>query len=245
MSWNYRNTIAVGVLILLILQGCEPDACFHAAGNADSKEVYGPDFWSLKVESMMHVILVDDTSSFVRFEGGSKVLPYVEVQREGSTLILTHSNSCAFFQDYQKIKAYVHTKTVHEVHLLTDCKLESQGTLSQELFITAEGKVAEINIRQQAARLWFYNLNTTAGKYTFSGYVDRLDFMASYTGQFNLEGLQFREGLLDNASISDIYANPLENLHVKIRNKGNVYYRGTPEIVLDTLLGTGEVRRWE
>ena len=53
MSWNYRNTIAVGVLILLILQGCEPDACFHAAGNADSKEVYGPDFWSLKVESMI------------------------------------------------------------------------------------------------------------------------------------------------------------------------------------------------
>jgi hypothetical protein len=46
---------------------------------------------------------------------------------------------------------------------------------------------------------------------------------------------------IKNSSIGDMHVNPIEKLTVEIHNKGNIYYSGSPEIIVDSISGSGKL----
>ena len=47
--------------------------------------------------------------------------------------------------------------------------------------------------------------------------------------------------IINNSTIGDIYVRADELLRVQIHNKGNVYFYGSPEIIIDSISGTGQL----
>jgi hypothetical protein len=230
--------------IVLLVSACEMDSCLHGTGENSRIKVETGFFETLKVQGILHVILVQDTMCFVEFEGGDKVLKYISAENSDSTVWLNNTNSCFYLRDYEKAKAYVHFTHLNKIDLFEVCKVESSAALDSLYYMTVQGLMAEINIELNTDRFGFYNNTTTGGVYTFRGYCDRLTLSGYYTAKINTEGIVARSFSVNNSALSDIYVSATEFLKVQIHNKGNIYYSGSPQIVIDTIAGSGRLLPW-
>ena len=236
--------IIVIIYTLLLGVSCEGDRCFHSVGTEEKLWVETGYFQKMNVKGMLHIFLVEDTACFVEFEGGSNVLEYVSAVNTDSLLELYNTNACAFFRDYEKIRAFVHYQRLDRVDILEVCELESLDSLREIGSMTAQGDMAEINIMLDCRNFSFYNHRTTGGVFTFSGSVDRGYFLGFYTAKFVFEDLVVRDLYLMNSSLSDMYVNATERLEVRILHRGDIYYSGSPEIIIDSLSGSGRLLPW-
>jgi hypothetical protein len=223
---------------------CETDSCLHGTGENSTIIVETGFFESLKVQGILDVILVQDTTWFVEFEGGDKVLEYVSAENINSTIWLNNTNSCFFLRDYKKVIAYVHFTHLNKIDVFEVCKVESKNVLDSLYYMTVQGPMAEIDIELNTDRFGFYNNGTTGGIFNFSGNCDRFQISGFYTAQINTTNLTARDYFVNNSSLSDIYVTATEILTVQIQNKGNIYYSGSPQIVIDTITGTGRLLPW-
>ena len=229
----------------LFLSGCEPDRCFHSTGPDTQREIETGFFNKMNVYGIFNIILVEDSSCYVEFEGGEKMLEYVEAKTTDSILRLDNYNSCFFLRDYEKVKAYVHFRTLNKVNLFEVCKIVSYDSLTALRSLTMQAEIAEVDLLLNTENFSFYNNRTTGGIYTFSGYADNCWISGYYTAKFSLENLVSRYYYVNNSSLSDMYINATERLTVKILHDGNIYYSGSPEIVIDSLSGNGRLLPWE
>ncbi len=229
---------------IFYIQGCETDRCFHGTGTNTKMRITTGYFDTLNVMGLFHIILVQDSINYVEFEGGEKVLEYVNATNSDSTLFLENSNSCFFFRDYEKIKAFVHFQTLSKLNIYEVCELESYDSLTALRSVTMQADMAEISLLLNVENFSFYNNRTTGGKFTFTGKVDRCRISAYYTAKYITRDLFVRDFYVNNSSLSDMYVNATERLQVKILHKGNIYYSDSPEIVIDSLSGTGQLIPW-
>ena len=229
---------------LFFLAGCEPDRCFHGTGTETQIEVETGFFDKMNVYGLFTIILVEDSSCYVEFEGGEKMLEYVEAKATDSVLRLDNYNSCFFLRDYEKVNAYVHFQALNKVNLFEVCKLVSYDSLTAFRSLTMQAEMAEIDLLLNSESFSFYNNRTTGGIYTFSGYADHCRISGFYTAKFTLEDFVARDYYVNNSSLSDMYVNATERLTVKILHDGNIYYSGSPEIIIDSISGNGKLLPW-
>jgi hypothetical protein len=244
-NWkNIKYSLIILAIGLLYLAACDTDSCLHGTGEKTSVKIETGYFGTLKVQGIFRMILVRDTTCFVEFEGGSKVLQYVSAENSESTLWLNNTNRCSFFRDYEKVIAYVHFRHLNKIDLYEVCKVESQGAIDSLDFITVQGPMAEINIVFNTNHFNFYNNRTTGGLYTFSGICDRFRLSGYYIAKINTDSLVARDMYVNNSSLSDIYVDATELLTVQLLNRGNIYYKGSPQIVIDSISGSGRLLPW-
>jgi hypothetical protein len=240
--------INIGLYILAIslacMTACDSDSCLHGTGEKSTIRIATGFFETLNVQGILDIILVQDTTCFVEFEGGDKVLEYASAVNTESAVWLNNSNRCFFLRDYEKIKAFVHFTHLNKIDLFEVCKVESRGALDSLSYMTVQGPMAEVDITFNTDRFGFYNNQTTGGLYTFRGICDKLYLGGYYTAKINLADLMVREMNLNNSSLSDIYVNASELLTIQIHNKGNIYYSGSPQIVIDSVSGSGRLLPW-
>jgi hypothetical protein len=223
---------------------CDSDPCLHGSGDNTVIRAETGYFKRVKILGIFNVTLVQDSVSYLEFEGGDKMLEQASFNNEEEVLSLTNSNRCSFLQDYQKIEAFVHFTKLEGIDLMEVCKVESQGRLDSLSSMTVQGAMAEVNIVLNTQGFRFYNNHTTGGLYTFYGSCDRVSISGYYTAKFNTEELSAREVYINNSSLSDFYITASEILTVEIHNKGNIYYRGSPAIVIDSVSGSGQLLPW-
>lgn len=229
---------------LILMTGCETDSCLHGTGENEHITIETGFFETLNVQGILHVILVQDTTCFVEFEGGDKVLEYVSAENINSAIWLSNTNSCFFLRDYEKVKAFVHFTHLNKVDLFEVCKVESKNVLDSLYSMTVQGLMAEIDLELNTDRFGFYNNGTTGGLYSFRGKCDRISIRGFYTAKINTAELTARDYYVNNSSLSDVYVDATEILRVQIHSKGNIYYSGSPQIVIDTITGTGRLLPW-
>jgi hypothetical protein len=229
---------------MLVFTGCEIDRCFHGTGKAMHLEISTGYFDELNIDGLLHVILIEDSVNYVEFVGGEKVLDYVGAENIDSALWLTNTNSCFFLRDYEKIKVLVHYQFLQMLNIYNVCKLESYDSLSSLRSMTAQSEMAELNLLLNCEHFSFYNHRTTGGNYVFSGRVDRCWIRGYYIARFEMKNLVARDFYVNNSSLSDMYVNATERLEVQLIGSSNIYYSGSPQIVIDSINGSGQLIPW-
>ena len=61
------------------------------------------------------------------------------------------------------------------------------------------------------------------------------------TALFKMDELECKKARVINYSVIDMKVNVVEELKVEIYNSGNIYYKGNPEIIIDTMSSSGKV----
>ncbi len=239
-----NNIILLAITGLFFIIACESDRCFHGTGQITSRRFETEYFCKMGVQGLFNIVLIEDSLCYVEFEGGEKVLDYVDANNIDSVLWLDNYNHCFFLRKYDRIKAYVHFQKLDRLDLFEVCKVESYDSLTAFQYMTVQGEMAEMNIILNCERFSFYNHRTTGGDFSFSGNVDRCWISGYYTAKFTMDELVVRDFFVRNSSLSDMYVNATERLRVEILHHGNIYYSGTPEIIVDSIAGTGQLLPW-
>jgi hypothetical protein len=243
-----RSLIKILLYLLpwLIMQvGCDNDPCLHGTGEEIVVSVSTGYFRNVEVYGIFDVILKEDTMSFVEFRGGEEVLKYVEAAVNDSLLRLYNNNSCFFLRSYKRIRATVHYQDIDKFIVKVTSHVSSDGPVSHINSIQVHGEMAEIDIELASDNFLFYNHTTVGGIFIFKGYCDHCNISNYYTANCDISGLSVHSFYVTNASLCDLYVNADEFLQVRILNKGNIYYSGSPEIVIDTISGSGRLLPWE
>jgi hypothetical protein len=223
---------------------CEPDSCLRGKGDPISFIIQTSEYDTMVVAGMFHVYLVEDTLSYVEFQGGENELTVVGAEVRDSCLWLENSNGCFLRSDYEKIKAYVHLRHVRGIHINEVCSIESADSLITLRWIALHSEMAILDIKLNSEGFLFYNHVTSGGIYKFSGHVDRCKLDVHFSAQCDFGELKAREFIAANSSVSDFHINAEEKLKVRIFSSGNIYYSGSPEITIDTIAGTGRLLPW-
>ena len=217
------------------------DKCWHGTGQNTSRIFETGYYNKANARGMFEIILVQDSVYYIELQGGDKVLGYAEVSIIDSSVYFDNLNECYFLRDYEKIKCYLHYAGNLQLNLFETCKVTSQNPVTTSLILTVPAEMAEVNILLDNSHFHFYNHKTTGGSYTFRGFSDRCIISGYYSARFVLSDLTSREMHINNSSIGDMHVNANELLEVEIHNKGNIYYSGSPEIVIDSISGSGKL----
>ncbi len=239
-----KNAILIflnSCLAIVLCTSCEMGNCLHGTGKK-TKQVYETGYFrEVNARGMFEIILVQDSFYYIELEGGDKVLEYTGVKNIDSILYLDNSNDCFFLRDYEKIKCYVHFTDYFVISLFDVCKVTSQHPITSNLTMIVPAEMAEVDIQLDNPHFHFYNHRNTGGSYTFRGFCDWCVISGYYAAKFDLSSLMTREMNINNSTIGDIYVRADELLRVQIHNKGNVYFYGSPEIIIDSISGTGQL----
>lgn len=226
-------------LFLVFCNSCDMDKCLHGSGN-NTKQIYETGYFrEVNARGIFEIVLVQDSIFYVELEGGDKILEYIQVRTTDSVLNLDNSNDCSYIRNYERIKCFLHYSDNLRLSLFDVCKLTNQTPITSNFSLAVPADLAEVDIEMNNSHFQFYNNGNTGGTYTFRGYSDLCEISGHYTARFILSDLISREMYINNSSTGDMHVNATEFLAVQIHNKGNVYYTGSPEIVIDSVSGTG------
>lgn len=241
---NMKRTLSTYTVLFvsaILFMACESNGCFEKSGREVSEEIHVDRYSELNVYGMFQVVLMPDTADYVEFVTRESVLPQLSAEVEDEILILHNSFNCFYQRDYGKVKAFIHFSDLRRISLYEPCLLTTDHPLENTISLVVQAEMAEVDMVINAERFYFYNHMTTGGKYTFQGTADYSSIAGYYTAQFNIEKFEVRHLKLNNSSIGDMYANARERLEVEIHHRGNIYYTGSPEIVVDSISGSGQL----
>jgi len=228
-----------------IFSKCRPDECFKGAGSDSQKHIETGFFKEVNIYGIFDVLLVEDTSYYVEFEGGENMVEQASANNTDSVLFIDNSNSCYFLKDYQKIKLYLHFNTVNAVYVKDACTIRTEKPITNIFRLIDEGQVADIDIELNNDHFFFYNHKTSGGKYIFRGWCTNCIIYGYYMGQVDASNLNTGNINIENHSVTDYYVRAEETVHAEIHNSGNIYVYGNPVIFVDSIQGSGKVIKVE
>jgi hypothetical protein len=220
---------------------CKPDECFNGVGSEGIMHVETGYFKDVNFNGMFDVTLVQDSVSYVEFEGGKSMLQYVKAENTDSVLWIDNSNNCLFLKDYKKIKLSVHFNNVNQFSFIEPCKVRSLNPLTDDFTLIAPAQITDLDIELNNNHFAFYNNSNTGGNFVFRGKCTASYIMGYYTARVDASQLITNTMYIENHSVVDYYVRAEEILHIQIFNRGNVYYYDDPKVFTDSITGTGKV----
>ncbi|MBN1952871.1 MAG: DUF2807 domain-containing protein [Bacteroidales bacterium] len=234
----------LGMLVVLSITACSDEFLTEHPGDLAEIGVSPDDFRTLKVDGIFNVYLIEDTFNFVVFTGGMRELGQVEGIVIDSCLILYNNNTSFLKPSGARVNAYVHFTDLRYLRILEPSKITGQGSISSLKGISKDTYIADIDVELNCPRFLFYDTHMSAGTLKVSGSVGKCKFILHYAIQTDFTSLKTSELVVENKSKQDVYVNVEEELTARIFDEGNIFYSGSPRLILDTAIGTGRLLPW-
>ena len=227
---------------LLFFSTCKPDSCLHGDGENTTLHMETDSFSYVSLRGMFDVVMVQDTTYYVEFEGGSQALEYVQTNNDGKNLTCYNTNNCAFLRGYKKIKLYIHFVSIKRMDVFETCKITSQIPITSDFYFTVQADMADVDLLVDCDRLNFWANMTSGGVYKFRGRCNYARLEGYYAAKIDSKELNADQLFIKNFSVADFDVFAGSKLTAEIHNKGNIYYSGTPSVIIDTVnTGSGKL----
>ena len=235
-------------MLMLLLVACKkaPErVCWKATGAIENLIVPLSSFQYLSIHPHIEVALLQDSLNYVEWQAGSNLLSFLSAEVKSDTLLLHNKNGCRFLR-YQngKVKAVVHFTSLKELHLANSEAVRTVKTwLANDLLIYLKEGVGSVNLALNAQKAIIRN-NYGWQTLRLSGNVAAL--FVDLDGSASLQA----PSLMVQDSISFRSTSPLSSwvrsgqlkLKAQLYGAGDLYYTGTPLVLLKTEYSTGKVR---
>ncbi len=238
------------ILLLPILFSCQKTLdCFSGSGKEVVIEQTLANFDSLMVADVFDVHLIQDTINQIKIEGHKKFAESVSFNISDNTLVLKSDHKCKFSKpEKDKISVFLRVKKICKIRLTASSKLFSDNVLENdnEIGLVSLTKYTEADLKLNCKVFYFWNMHLNGGKIKLSGQVDRLKLWNTSLNSVDAKDLIAKNVLVSNNSKADCTVRVLNKLDCTIKNTGNVYYYGNPEVVnLNDSVGKGKLIRIE
>lgn len=230
-----------GFAVFLLFSTCEIDRCLQSAGHEVNQVFELDTFDVLEIAGVFDFELVQDTSLYMEVITGENILNHIEVDNSNDSLVIYNYNKCAWFKGYKRPHIRLHFPELERINVLESCYLFSRDTITSKMRIAIKTNLAETNLILNSEGLFFITYNSTGGVYKFSGKVEKMYMAGHYNNINDASELQVNYAEVINKSITDYKVWVDKRLDVTLLNTGNIYYKGNPEINIDSVRSTGKL----
>ena len=237
-----QKIIIAGIFtITLLSSSCNRDRCFYGAGKEVQTELLRERFNEIHVCGTFNIELVQDTTYFVEGIGGSNVLDNLELDVKNDTLTMYNYNNCFWFREYKRPHIRIHFSDIKRINLYETSYVYSNDSITDDFWLTIQTMLAEVDLLLNNQNFFFYVHHVTGGKYTFRGKTAKLYLDGYYSSVYDASGLESKVATVKNHSIADYKVWVTDEFHAEVYNRGNIYYKGSPTVYIDTIASTGKV----
>ncbi len=171
--------------------------------------------------------------------GGRYVLQ-VEAGKQQSLAIITDSNIASHIATQVKDGVlFIRSKKGYQLNPSQPIVVDV--TLPEIKGIHVDG-ASQVKVAGISSKVFTYRSSGTS-KAELSGQADLLSIHLSGTGQVNAANLKANDVAVVTSGTSNVRVHAVKELHVKISGTGAVIYSGSPEIIKESISGTGTVRK--
>lgn len=230
--------ILIFIIGLIVLTACgsgdEPDTVVHTVAP----------FESIVINSSFQIYLQEGTTYTVRVKGDPDRLPQISVEVTNNVLRLTDNNTLKWLAPRSnKIELVITAPAFGSMEVNQTCLIETMVPLTTGLALNMgnSAKLVEANLAFNGGSFYYWNNYQCGGKITLTGNTSSLQLFSYATMAIDASALETEFALIENNSKGDLQVNATGHLEYSIRNLGNIYYRGNPEIVAREITSTGRL----
>jgi hypothetical protein len=243
------NIVFISALVYLVL-GCSKDNtfdCFKSTGEImlESREV--PFYHTIEVHDNINLFLTQDSLvSSLEVEAGENLLPGIMTEVNDDILFISNDNRCNWVRPFDvPINVYITFTKLDSVdfHAAGDLTFNNPWKNDSIQFDVWEGAgVIDLKLDVSKSKVYVHygvtslNLSgeSVVSYISNKGYgpVDALNLNTEFT-------------FMSTSSPNDCFVMVHNELGVTINNIGNVYYKGNPGIINQSLSSSGKLIRLE
>ncbi|GAA4277126.1 head GIN domain-containing protein [Aquimarina mytili] len=239
------------ILLSFLVFGCNSEDasdCFQRTGDIIKTEVEVSDFTKILVNPNVELILKQGEITSVIIETGDNLLNEVSAIVEGEELVLSDTNDCAFFRDFNQTKVFVTAPNITSIRSATQFNVSSNGVLnydslslfSEDFNETGGNTNGIFNLDVNSKTLSVVGNNIAS--FFISGTVEMLNVnLASGTGRFEGADLVSEHVTIFHRGTNKIIVNPQQSIRGEIRSTGDVISINQPAIVEVEQFFTGKL----
>ncbi|EZH74551.1 hypothetical protein ATO12_12345 [Aquimarina atlantica] len=254
MSKSFLKHIVVrciGIWVVLFLFGCDSENasdCFQRTGTIVRKEIEVSDFTRILVNPNIELIIKEGATTSIIIETGDNLLNEVSAIVEDDRLVLSNTNDCAFFRDFNQTKVFVTAPNITEIRSGTQFDISSDGILnytsltllSEDFGGNTETTTGTFNLSVDCENIGIVGNNIAS--FFITGTVQALDVnFASGTGRFEGANLVAENVQVFHRGTNKIIVNPQQSITGEIRSTGDVISVNRPSIVEVETFFTGKL----
>jgi putative autotransporter adhesin-like protein len=222
---------AAYLLLVVGISGCTKSGLFQKAGPLKKIVMQLPTFNEIVLNDKVNVILTYDSVEEVSVEAGENLLNDVGLVVSDNKLTINDNTTFKWSRDLNyTINVYIRSKSIKRISYYGAGMVTTANTWKGSSFIfdswTGIGSV-DLNLDCDYTEMIIRMGNADI---TLHGKSPNTNIYCADNGSMNLRNFESEEMSLVYRSIrnSEIYVTKL--LTAKIQYKGNVYYKGRPEI---------------
>jgi len=238
-----RQTAKIGLVALaLFFVRCNNEGgldCFRKAGDTIVKQVEVPYFETIILHDDVNLVLVPDSTAYIRIVGGTNILNKVKVESVGESITIYNENSCNWVRGNHPIEVFISNPSLKGIELYGYGHVTNVDTLGIEyLKIVSQDSPSDVNLTLRGGSLRV--VSNSYSNFYITGTVDQLN-----VGFYYNEGMFLGESLeASQVSFSHNGHNLIKiksDFHVvgSIENSGNVVIYGVPTIINIDVTGSG------
>jgi len=236
--------LLLAAIVFFFLSSCSKEsrwACFEGAGKEGTLEVATGSFQKLEVEDKIHVILIRDTVEKAVIKGGVNLIRKVDIRNDGYTLRISDRNTCNWSRRLDLVLEV-------EVHFINIHHIVHWGTGHIRTSDTLKGDDITLDIRNSGdltamilAGVSHSNIHVAAGDLKVTGKTGVSYVYNSGYGYVFAEDLSSDITFCGNHNTGNCYVNAKDRLEAEITFEGNVYYKGRPSRITESITGSGKL----
>lgn len=229
----HRSLTSYIVLFLTLagLAACQKPECFDSAGEVSSVERKAVAFHQIDIFDNIDLVLSQDSIEKIRVEAGANLQPNIATEISDGVLLIRNNTTCKWLRSpSEKITVYVSFKTLDRINFNGSGNVRSTDTLRlPQLRISSETGAGNVELTVNTGLLMAYIHHENAD-YIMHGIADQCHSYTNARGTIDFSDLKVRYYNIGYSAPKNTVIQATERIDAEIYFKGNVYYKGNPEV---------------
>jgi hypothetical protein len=230
------------LFILLLLSGCKKEACFGEAGTVVTVTRAATPFHQIDVYDNINVVLTQDTIERIVVEAPQYIEPVITTRIEAGILTLKNEGSCTWLRSpAEKITVYVHLKKLDKILYAGSGHIRSTNTLvADNMTLYSEDGAGNIDLHLNAVQTFSYIMDENAD-FVLHGTSERCWSYTASRGSIDFSDFLVKKMVIEYGGVRDATIHVTEDLNSILYYKGNLYYKGAPQVTKDEVHSSGRL----
>lgn len=220
------------ICCIMVMTGCKKSGFFMKEGDITRALISLPDFDEIELHDRINLVLIQDSiNEGVVIEAGENIIPHLELTVTDKKLSIKDKTKFRWTRDLNyKVTAFVTKRNFRQVSYYGAGNISSGNVLNLPLF-TFDSWTGTGSIRLNMEVVYSeFHIRMANADITVEGKGDFTRLYCADHGSVDLSNFSTNEMVMDYRSIRDSYINVKKLLSANMLYKGNVFYRGQPDI---------------
>lgn len=231
--------------LLLLMAGCSRDnkLCLKKAGIPAQSKIDLDAVSSLDINDEIDVEFYRDTGNYAVIKAGNNIIPMISFELQNNAIVLTNNSGCNWYRNYEKNKVIVeiHSSTISDITINNGSNFSTPDTIHSgnlTMNFWESGGDCQLKLDIDTLKLALHTGPTTIDAF---GNIEMAYFYSAGDARINAYELETINADVHHAGVNDYFLNCTGNISIQLRSIGNIFVKGSPSIISETITGSGSL----